>query len=86
MVPESCCSSVTGVLCPLQVVLPMLNSAVVETGWISEADFLTGIVVNSQCTFDMSINDFTQTVHDFGFHHLIDVGLVACNQVEWTRE
>ena len=29
----------------LQVVLPMLDSAVVEPGWISEADFLTGIAL-----------------------------------------
>lgn len=29
----------------LQVVLPMLDSAVVGRGWISEADFLTGIAL-----------------------------------------
>lgn len=29
----------------MQVVLPMLDSAVVEPGWISEPDFLTGIAL-----------------------------------------
>ena len=29
----------------VQVVLPMLDSAVVGPGWISEADFLTGIAL-----------------------------------------
>ena len=29
----------------MQVVLPMLDSAVVGPGWISEADFLTGIAL-----------------------------------------
>ena len=32
----------------------------------------------------MSVEDFTQTIQDFGFQHLIDVGLVAYNRVEWT--
>ncbi len=45
IVAESCWSSVTDVLHPLQVVLPMLDSADVEPGWTSEADFLTGIAL-----------------------------------------
>ena len=32
-------------VCLVQVVLPMLDSAVVEPGWISEPDFLTGIAL-----------------------------------------
>lgn len=38
------CNGITDV-CAVQVVLPMLDSAVVEPGWISEPDFLTGIAL-----------------------------------------
>ena len=38
------CNGIRG-NCAVQVVLPMLDSAVVEPGWISEPDFLTGIAL-----------------------------------------
>ncbi len=38
------CNSIRGG-CAVQVVLPLLDSAVVEPGWISEPDFLTGIAL-----------------------------------------
>ena len=38
------CNGIRGVHA-VQVVLPLLDSAVVEPGWISEPDFLTGIAL-----------------------------------------